>query len=188
MKRLIVALPLICSGLASASTLELGDNVVALAASKAKVSIFSKTIKLPDGHNSLVISFDSQANPESVNQGKGRITSAPYIISFSYTGNETILLSAGKVNDENEAKKQASNPSFSLTVNNNPIKYDLKKVDKDSVNIFSNFKSLLATEQGVSSLPDTTSDATGSLTEAISAYNKLTDKQKIAFMKWLMTN
>ncbi|VFS22114.1 Uncharacterized protein conserved in bacteria (DUF2057) [Enterobacter cancerogenus] len=56
-------MPLFCTSLAFAGTLEFGDNVVALAASKSKVSIFSKSIKLADGDNSLVVNFDSQANP-----------------------------------------------------------------------------------------------------------------------------
>ncbi|HGP0770415.1 TPA: DUF2057 family protein, partial [Salmonella enterica subsp. diarizonae serovar 53:z10:z35] len=123
MKRLLLALPLLFSGIVSANTiLELGDNVVALAAANAKVSMFSKTVSLPDGKHQLVIKFDSPTNPESVNQGRGRLTSAPYIITFNYNGNDPVLLSAGKVSDENEAKKEAQNPSFSLTANNKPVK------------------------------------------------------------------
>ncbi|EKS7427137.1 TPA: DUF2057 family protein [Enterobacter cancerogenus] len=189
MKRFVLVMPLFCTSLAFAGTLEFGDNVVALAASKSKVSIFSKSIKLADGDNSLVVNFDSQANPESVNQGKGRITSAPYIITFNYSGNDTVFLSTAKVSDENEAKKQAANPSFTLTANNIPVDFKVKKIDQDSVNIFSDYKSLLNTEEkNLSPESTSTSENNGSLQDAINVYNKLTDKQKIIFMKWLLKN
>jgi len=106
MKRLFLALPFLIAGIAQANTtLELGENVVVLAAANAKVSMFSRTVQLPDGKNQMAIKFDSPTNPESVNQGRGRLTSAPYIITFNYTGPDKLSLSAGKVSDENEAKK-----------------------------------------------------------------------------------
>ncbi|EBY0372014.1 DUF2057 domain-containing protein [Salmonella enterica subsp. enterica serovar Toulon] len=189
MKRLLLALPLLFSGIVSANTiLELGDNVVALAAANAKVSMFSKTVSLPDGKHQLVIKFDSPTNPESVNQGRGRLTSAPYIITFNYNGNDPVLLSAGKVSDENEAKKEAQNPSFSLTANNTPVKFNIKKIDQDSVNLFSDFKSMLVADSSELQDINIQPEVKDGVDKVKNAYNKLSDKQKLIFMKWLMNN
>lgn len=189
MKRLILVLPLVFSGVVSATTtLELGENVVALAAANAKVSIFSKTVSLPDGKHQLVIKFDSPTNPESVNQGRGRLTSAPYIITFNYSGPDVVLLSAGKVSDENEAKKEAQNPSFTLTANNKPVEFNIKKIDQESVNLFSDFKSMLVADTSEQPNINIQPEVKDGIDKLKNAYNKLSDKQKLIFMKWLMNN
>ncbi|WP_336238633.1 DUF2057 family protein [Enterobacter chuandaensis] len=189
MKRLFLALPLFFSSMVMAqTTLELGDNVVALAAANAKVSMFSREIVLPEGKQQLVVRFDSATNPESVNQGRGRLTSAPYIISFSYEGSAPVLLSAGKVSDENEAKSEAKNPSFSLTANGVPVTFSLKKIDQESVNAFTDYKSMLVTD--ISELADVNvqPEVLEGIEKAKKAYLNLSDKQKLIFMKWLMNN
>ncbi len=189
MKRLFLVLPCFLVGIAQANTtLELGENVVVLAAANAKVSMFSHTVQLPDGKNQMAIKFDSPTNPESVNQGRGRLTSAPYIITFTYTGSDKLSLSAGKVTDENEAKKEAMNPSFSLSANNKPVQFTIKKIDQESVNLFSDFKSMLTTDATEQENINIQPEVKDGVDKVKNAYNKLSDKQKLIFMKWLMNN
>lgn len=187
MKNSIFMLLFIISGSVAANvTLELGENIVALAAKDAKVSMFSRSISLPNDEQKLVIKFDSSVNPESVNQGKGRITSASYIFTFNYKGKEKITLTTPVVTDEKEAKKQAENPQFSLRANNAAIPFTLTKVDPESVTIFSDFRSLLAGEKhDAGEIKQESQDA---LEQAKVAYLALSDKQKLSFMKWLLKN
>ena len=172
--------------------LELGDTVVALAAKGAKVSMFSKDISLPTGDEKLVIKFDSAVNPESVNQNRGRITSTPYIISFNYIGADKLVLSAQKVMDEKSAKEQAINPQFILTANGKPVPFTLKKIDQEAFNIFSDFKAFLKDENNRSEIsssdPVITPGNSDSLDKIKNDYNRLTDKQRLSFMKWLLNN
>ncbi|ALR76467.1 DUF2057 family protein [[Enterobacter] lignolyticus] len=187
MKRIILFASFIISGSAFANIdLELGDTVVALAASNAKVSMFSKDVSLPPGENQLVIKFDSAVNPESVNQGKGRITSAPYILSFQYNASDKLVLSAQKVTDENEAKRQAANPQFMLIANDKPVPFSIKKIDQQSFNIFSDFKSFLIAEDR-NTAPAVTENSDG-LARIKDEYLNLSDKQRLSFMKWLLNN
>jgi hypothetical protein len=189
MNKMFLALPLFFSSIVMAqTTLELGDNVVALAAANAKVSMFSREIALPEGKQQFVVRFDSATNPESVNQGRGRLTSAPYIISFNYDGSAPVLLSAGKVSDENEAKSEAKNPSFSLTANGTPVNFTLKKIDQESVNAFTDFKSMLVTDISEPEEVNVQPDVLQGIEKAKKAYLNLSDKQKLIFMKWLMNN
>ncbi|MBV8041244.1 DUF2057 family protein [Pluralibacter sp.] len=187
MKRIILFSSFIISWSAFANVdLELGDTVVALAASNAKVSMFSKDVSLPPGDNQLVIKFDSAVNPESVNQGKGRITSSPYIVSFKYDADDKLVLSARKVTDENEAKRQAADPQFMLTANNKPVPFSIKKIDQQSFNIFSDFKSFLIAEDRNSESAVT--EKGDELVRIKDEYLRLSDKQRLSFMKWLLNN
>ncbi|MEX9251970.1 DUF2057 family protein [Pseudenterobacter timonensis] len=189
MNRIMLAVLMLFSGTVLANTtLELGENVVALAAANAKVSMFSKTLSLPEGKQQLAIKFDSPINPESVNQGRGRVTSVPYIITFQYNGPGKLLLSAGKVSDENEAKKEARDPTFALTANEQPVEFKLQKIDQESVNLFTDYKSLLGGDVGVQSNPHFPSEVRGSLDKVKNAYSMLSDQEKLMFMKWLMSN
>lgn len=187
MKALMLTLLFIISGPSFAKvTLELGENVVVLAAKDAKVSMFSRSIALPDGDQKLVIKFDSSVNPESVNQGKGRITSAPYILSFRHGDSEKVTLSTPKVTDEKEAKKQAEAPQFTLFANDKAVPFMLKKIDPESINIFSDFRALLTgNDDEITDIKQEEPDAVNQLK---TAYIALSDKQKLSFMKWLLNN
>lgn len=187
MRRIIAFIFMAYASAATASIdLVLGENVVALAAKDAKVSMFSKNIQLPEGKQRLVVKFDSPVNPESVNQGKGRITSALYLISFHYAGNEKLLLTTDNVTDERQARQEALNPHFRLMANRVPVKFERVKIEKDDVNIFTDYKMLLEKEsiENVAS-PQGDSNVVEQLKRSFLSLN---DKQKITFMKWLLKN
>lgn len=167
-------------------TLDLDENIVVLAAKDSKLSLFSKSLTLPDGEQKLVIKFDSSVNPESVNQGKGRMTSAPYIFTFNYSGREKLILTTPKVIDEKEVIDQARNPQFMLKANDTTIPFTMEKVFPESINIFSDFRSFLTEDRN--QIDGIKQDSTDNLDQVKSAYLGLPDKQKLSFMKWLLNN
>lgn len=186
MKRLLLLFLLIFtySGFAQRN-MQIGDNVVVMAAKAAKVSMFSKQVALADGEQKLVIKFDSPINPESVNQGKGRITSAFYLLTFHYSGNEPLMLTAGNVSNEREAKREALNPHFSLMAGNRAVPFTREKIDKEGVTLFTDFNALLNSKRAEKDpAPPENHDAVEKVKRA---FTGLSDKQKVIFMKWLLT-
>lgn len=115
---------LLCGQAFAAPHLFIGDNVSVLAARSTRVSIFSKDVMLPDGAQKMIVKFDSPVNPESVNNNRGRVTSNPYIISFTASGNEEIHLSTGNPLDEKEAKQMAQKPVFTVTAGGKSVPFD----------------------------------------------------------------
>lgn len=165
--------------------MQIADNVVVMAAKGAKVSMFSKQVDLPDGDQKLVVKFDSPINPDSINQGKGRITSAFYLLAFHYTDSAPLMLAAGNVSNEREAKSEALSPHFTLMAGNRAVPFTLEKIDKEGVTLFTDFNAWLNSKRGEDvSSPAQNRDETEKVQRA---FIGLSDKQKVIFMQWLLT-
>lgn len=63
-----------------------------------------------------------------------------------------------------------------------------KKIDQDSVNLFSDFKSMLVADSSELQDINIQPEVKDGVDKVKNAYNKLSDKQKLIFMKWLMNN
>ena len=189
---LLVATMLLCSQAVAAPHLFIGDNVSVLAARSTKVSIFSKDIMLPDGHQKMIIKFDSPANPESVNNNRGRVTSTPYIISFTASGNEELQLASGKPLDEKEAKRMSQKPEFTLTAGGKPVPFDIQVLERDSITVFTDLSSIVndndITMPALSKtfIPTTANSQENQLSQLQQLYLKMNDHQKKLFLKWAL--
>lgn len=183
---------LFCSQAFAAPHLFIGDNVSVLAARSAKVSIFSKDVALPDGAQKMVVKFDSPANPESVNNNRGRVTSNPYIISFNASGNVDLQLSAGKPLDEKEASQMAQKPVFTLTAAGKPVPFDIKILDRDSITMFTDLSAIVNDDSTMipsparSASPAAPATSHDQLSQLQQLYLKADDTQKKAFLKWAL--
>ncbi|HCM7228902.1 TPA: DUF2057 domain-containing protein [Klebsiella aerogenes] len=189
---LSVAALLLCGQAFAAPHLLIGDNVSVLAARATKVSIFSKEAVLPDGSQKMIVKFDSPVNPESVNNNRGRVTSNPYIISFTATGNQQLQLSAGKPLDEKEAKQMAQKPVFTLTSGGKPVPFDVRVLDRDSITIFTDLSAIVNDDNmalpSPSATPHPATSATpeSQMSQLQQLYLKADDSQKKAFLKWAL--
>lgn len=124
MKKLVLVPLLFCgSQVMAAPTLSVGDNLTVLAAKSAEVSIFTDNIALKDGEQKVVVKYDSPENPSSTNQSNGRVTSKPYLLTFSATGDEKIELTTQAAVDTSEVRALAKDPVFILTVNGKAVPF-----------------------------------------------------------------
>ena len=183
---------LFCSQAFAAPHLFIGDNVSVLAARSAKVSIFSKDVALPDGAQKMVVKFDSPANPESVNNNRGRVTSNPYIISFNASGNVDLQLSAGKPLDEKEASQMAKNPFPPRPARGNPHRFKTKIPTRESIPVspalapFVNDASTRIPPPAPPAPPAAPATSHDQLSQLQQLYLKADDTQKKAFLKWAL--
>ncbi|MGU3523964.1 DUF2057 family protein [Enterobacteriaceae bacterium C23F] len=115
---------LFCGGqVMAAPTLSVGDNLTVLAAKSAEVSIFTDNIALKDGEQKVVVKYDSPENPSSTNQSNGRVTSKPYLLTFSASGDEQIELTTKAAVDTSEVRALAKEPVFILTINGKAVPF-----------------------------------------------------------------
>lgn len=180
---------LLCGQAFAAPHLFIGDNVSVLAARSTRVSIFSKDVMLPDGAQKMIVKFDSPVNPESVNNNRGRVTSNPYIISFTASGNEEIHLSTGNPLDEKEAKQMAQKPVFTVTAGGKPVPFDIRVLDRDSITVFTDLTAIVNEDNSAAPSPSKTpvpATPQGQLSTLQQLYLKADDSQKKAFLKWAL--
>ncbi|MGU3415960.1 DUF2057 family protein [Enterobacteriaceae bacterium C34A] len=196
MKKFVLVSLLFCGGqVMAAPTLSVGDNLTVLAAKSADVSIFTDDIALKDGEQKVVVKYDSPENPSSTNQSNGRVTSKPYLLTFSASGDEKIELTTKAAVDTSEVRALAKEPVFILTINGKAVPFSHSPLIRSSAfgSITTSWDAVVNGESAPAAAKVAAPAASGKAqteSETMQTMQKLylqsDAKQRKAFLKWAL--